>query len=99
MSNNRGFCYESSSIIMILQIVNQHDDKIVAFIEIDSVSRLTPEDLEGNPVNLDCNSFQHIYNLQIYVQNNQSGSDVTQIEQLKFYGDLVKPDTSLISAG
>ncbi|XP_055840807.1 thioredoxin-like protein 1 [Episyrphus balteatus] len=47
---------------------------------------LSPKDLEGNPVNLRYVKFQNVQNIQIYVRNNQSGGEVTQIDNLGFIG-------------
>lgn len=47
---------------------------------------LTPKDLEGNPVKLRYVKFQNVQNIQIYVRNNQDGSDMTQINNITFIG-------------
>lgn len=44
-------------------------------------------DLEkGAVVNLRYVKFQNVQNIQLFVRNNQSGSDVTQIEYIGFIG-------------
>ncbi|XP_068628277.1 thioredoxin-like protein 1 [Battus philenor] len=50
---------------------------------------LTPSDLEGNPVPLKFVKFQNVQNIQIFVKDNQSGSDVTLINHLAFYGSPI----------
>lgn len=53
------------------------------------LSRLTPKDLEGNPVNLRYVKFQNVQNIQIFVRDNQSGGELTQIDQLQLYGSPI----------
>lgn len=50
---------------------------------------LTPKDLEGNPVNLRYVKFQNVQNFQIFVRDNQSGGEVTQIDQLQLFGSPI----------
>jgi len=48
---------------------------------------LTDEDLKGEePVELRFVKFQNVSNLQIFISENQSGDDVTEIESITFYG-------------
>ncbi|KAI9588691.1 thioredoxin-like protein 1 [Glossina fuscipes] len=48
---------------------------------------LDPKDLEkGTPVNLRYVKFQNVQNIQIFVKNNQSGAEVTQIDYVGFIG-------------
>lgn len=48
---------------------------------------LDPKDLEsGQPVSLRYVKFQNVQNIQIYVRNNQSGAEVTQIDYVGFIG-------------
>jgi len=48
---------------------------------------LTEEDLKGeNPVQLRYVKFQSVNNLQIFIPENQSGSDTTTIEAITLYG-------------
>lgn len=56
--------------------------------------RLTPEDLEGNPINLRFVKFQNVHNLQLFILDNQSGADTTQIDYLQFIG-LPIPTTDM----
>ncbi|PSN41069.1 Thioredoxin-like protein 1 [Blattella germanica] len=50
---------------------------------------VTPEELEGNPVNLRYVKFQNVQNIQLFVKNNQSGSETTQIDHLAFIGSPI----------
>ncbi|CAK1599469.1 unnamed protein product [Parnassius mnemosyne] len=50
---------------------------------------LSPSDLEGNPVPLKFVKFQSVQNIQIFIKDNQSGGDVTQIDHLAFYGSPI----------
>jgi len=48
---------------------------------------LTEEDLKGeNPVELRYVKFQSVNNLQVFVADNQGGTDTTLIDSLVFYG-------------
>ncbi|KAK6634501.1 hypothetical protein RUM43_011902 [Polyplax serrata] len=47
---------------------------------------LTPSDLEGKPINLRYVKFQNVHNIQLFVKDNQSGSETTVIEYLGFIG-------------
>lgn len=53
------------------------------------VNRLTPNDLEGNPVPLKFVKFQNVQNIQLFIKDNQSGGEVTQIDHLAFYGSPI----------
>lgn len=56
-------------------------------INILSIYSLDAKELEnGQPVNLRYVKFQNVQNIQIYVRNNQTGGDVTQIDYLGFIG-------------
>ncbi|KAJ8976317.1 hypothetical protein NQ317_010271 [Molorchus minor] len=50
---------------------------------------LTPEDLEGNPVNLRYVKFQNVQNIQFFIKDNQSGDEVTQIDHLAIIGSPI----------
>uniref|UniRef100_V5GYT8 Thioredoxin-like protein n=1 Tax=Anoplophora glabripennis TaxID=217634 RepID=V5GYT8_ANOGL len=50
---------------------------------------LTPEDLEGNPVNLRYVKFQNVQNIQFFVKDNQSGGEVTQLDHLAIIGSPI----------
>jgi len=47
---------------------------------------LSASDLDGSPINLKYVKFQNVTNVQIFVRNNQSGGEVTQIDHLNFVG-------------
>ncbi|XP_026728704.1 thioredoxin-like protein 1 [Trichoplusia ni] len=49
----------------------------------------TTSDLEGNPVPLKFVKFQSVQNIQLFIKDNQSGGDVTQIDHLAFYGSPI----------
>lgn len=51
--------------------------------------KLTPKDLEGNPVALRFVKFQNVQNIQLFVEDNQGGGEVTQIDHLVFYGSPI----------
>lgn len=50
---------------------------------------LTPVDLDGNPVPLRFVKFQNVQNIQLFIKDNQSGAEVTQIDHLAFYGSPI----------
>ncbi|XP_049955101.1 thioredoxin-like protein 1 [Schistocerca serialis cubense] len=50
---------------------------------------LTPSDLEGKPINLKFVKFQNVQNIQLFIKDNQSGSEATQIEYLSFIGSAI----------
>ncbi|KAK9736664.1 PITH domain [Popillia japonica] len=47
---------------------------------------LSPGDLEGNPVNLRYVKFQNVNNIQLFIKDNISGNDVTQIDHVAIIG-------------
>lgn len=49
-------------------------------------SRLTPTDIEGNPVNLRYVKFQNVSNIQFFIKSNQAGGDITQIDHIAIIG-------------
>ncbi|KAJ3647321.1 hypothetical protein Zmor_019205 [Zophobas morio] len=49
----------------------------------------TAEELEGNPVNLRYVKFQNVQNIQFFIKDNQSGSEVTQIDHLAIIGSPI----------
>lgn len=51
--------------------------------------RLTPEDLEGNPVNLRYVKFQNVQNIQFFIKDNQSGGEVTQMYHFVLIGSPI----------
>lgn len=50
---------------------------------------LDPNDLAGNPVNLRYVKFQNVQNIQIFIKDNQSGGDVTQLDYIGFIGSPI----------
>ncbi|KAH8302840.1 hypothetical protein KR044_011076 [Drosophila immigrans] len=57
-----------------------------------SVQELTLAEKElenGQPVNLRYVKFQNVQNIQLFVKNNQSGGDVTQIDYIGFIGSPI----------
>ncbi|XP_068153473.1 thioredoxin-like protein 1 [Drosophila tropicalis] len=51
---------------------------------------LAQKDLDqGQPINLRYVKFQNVQNIQIFVKNNQSGGDVTQIDYIGFIGSPI----------
>lgn len=47
---------------------------------------LTPGQLDGSPITLKFVKFQNVQNLQIFIKDNQSGDEVTQIDYLGIIG-------------
>ncbi|KAL1512513.1 hypothetical protein ABEB36_002095 [Hypothenemus hampei] len=50
---------------------------------------LTKEDLEGNPINLRYVKFQNVQNIQLFIKDNQSGDEITQIDHLAIIGSPI----------
>ncbi|KAI8429570.1 hypothetical protein MSG28_000186 [Choristoneura fumiferana] len=50
---------------------------------------ISPNDLEGNPIPLKFVKFQSVQNIQLFIKDNQSGGEVTQIDHLAFYGSPI----------
>lgn len=48
-----------------------------------------PKDLAGNLINLRYVKFQNVQNVQIYIKDNQSGSDITQLDYIGFIGSPI----------
>ncbi|XP_057513623.1 PITH domain-containing protein At3g04780-like [Actinidia eriantha] len=53
-------------------------------------AELSPDNLKGNPVVLKYVKFQNVRSLTIFVEDNQSGSDVTKIQKIVLYGTTVE---------
>lgn len=54
------------------------------------ILRLSSKDLEeGNPVQLRYVKFQNVQNLQIFVKDNQSDCETTQIDHLAIFGSPI----------
>ncbi|XP_077285066.1 thioredoxin-like [Arctopsyche grandis] len=50
---------------------------------------VTKENLEGTPIPLRFVKFQNVLNIQIFIKDNQVGSDVTRLDHLAFYGSPI----------
>ncbi|PSS10108.1 PITH domain-containing protein [Actinidia chinensis var. chinensis] len=53
-------------------------------------AELSPDNLKGSPVVLKYVKFQNVRSLTIFVEDNQSGSDVTKIQKIVLYGTTVE---------
>lgn len=51
---------------------------------------LSPDNLEGKPVVLKYVKFQNVRSLTIFIEDNQSGSDVTKVEKIALHGTTVE---------
>ncbi|KAL7234799.1 hypothetical protein ACSBR1_018288 [Camellia fascicularis] len=51
---------------------------------------LSPDTLEGKPVILKYVKFQNVRSLTIFVEDNQSGSDITKVQKIVLYGTTVE---------
>jgi hypothetical protein len=47
---------------------------------------LSPDQLDGNPINLKFVKFQNVQNIQLFFKDNQGGEEVTQINYLGLIG-------------
>ena len=54
------------------------------------ISSLTPKDLNGDLINLKYVRFQNVMNLTIFVQDNQSGAELSRISYLQVIGSPVQ---------
>ncbi|KAG5878316.1 hypothetical protein JTB14_025366 [Gonioctena quinquepunctata] len=50
---------------------------------------LTPQDVEGNLINLRYVKFQNVQNIQLFIKDNLGGGEVTQINHLAFVGSPI----------
>jgi PITH domain len=50
---------------------------------------MTQKDLEGVPVNLRFVKFQNVQNMQLFIKNNQGGTETTQIDHLSILGSPI----------
>ncbi|KAG8228459.1 hypothetical protein J437_LFUL009110 [Ladona fulva] len=53
------------------------------------VIELTPEDLDGTPVNLRYVKFQNVQNIHFFIQNNHGGGEVTVIDHFVIVGSPI----------
>ncbi|XAR63607.1 hypothetical protein NMG60_11023607 [Bertholletia excelsa] len=51
---------------------------------------LSPDNLQGKPVVLKYVKFQNVRSLTIFVEDNQSGSDITKVQKIVLYGTTVE---------
>ncbi|XP_028109728.1 PITH domain-containing protein At3g04780 [Camellia sinensis] len=51
---------------------------------------LSSDTLEGKPVILKYVKFQNVRSLTIFVEDNQSGSDITKVQKIVLYGTTVE---------
>lgn len=54
-----------------------------------SFFRLTPEQLNGDPIPLRFVKFQNVQNLQFFIKDNQEGGEVTQVDYLTVVGATI----------
>lgn len=54
-----------------------------------NTNSLEPKDLTGQQVNLRYVKFQNVQNVQIFVKDNQSGGEVTQLDYIGFIGSPI----------
>ncbi|RZC52291.1 hypothetical protein C5167_020717 [Papaver somniferum] len=50
----------------------------------------TPEHLKGKPVALKYVKFQSVRSLTIFIEENQEGADITQVQKIVLYGSTVE---------
>ncbi|XP_076888302.1 PITH domain-containing protein At3g04780-like [Bidens hawaiensis] len=51
---------------------------------------LSPENLQGKPVVLKYVKFQNVRSLTIFIEDNQSGSDITKVQKIILHGSTVE---------
>ncbi|KAE9611968.1 hypothetical protein Lal_00048936 [Lupinus albus] len=54
------------------------------------VAVLSPENLKGKPVLLKFVKFQNVRSLTIFIEDNQSGSELTKVHKILLYGSTVE---------
>ncbi|KAK7269215.1 hypothetical protein RIF29_21933 [Crotalaria pallida] len=54
------------------------------------VAVLSPENLKGKPVLLKYVKFQNVRSLTIFVEDNQTGSELTKVQKILLYGSTVE---------
>ena len=47
---------------------------------------ITPGQLDGSPITLKFVKFQNVQNLQLFIKDNQSGDEITQLDYLGVIG-------------
>lgn len=53
------------------------------------VCSVDPKDLAGNPIKLRYVKFQNVQNIQMFIKDNQSGGEVTQLDFIGFIGSPI----------
>ncbi|GMJ11217.1 hypothetical protein like AT3G04780 [Hibiscus trionum] len=51
---------------------------------------LSPDNLKGKPVVLKYVKFQNVRSLTIFIEDNQSGSEITKVQKIALYGSTVE---------
>lgn len=54
------------------------------------IAVLSEENLKGKPVILKYVKFQNVRSLTVFVEDNQSGSDITKVQKIVLYGSTVE---------
>ncbi|KAG8649746.1 hypothetical protein MANES_08G133000v8 [Manihot esculenta] len=49
---------------------------------------LSPDDLKGKPVVLKYVKFQNVRSLTLFIEDNQSGSDITKVQKIALFGTM-----------
>ncbi|GAB2211464.1 hypothetical protein Droror1_Dr00024777 [Drosera rotundifolia] len=55
----------------------------------DTIS-LSPDKLQGKPIALKYVKFQNVRSLTVFIEDNQSGSEVTKVQKIALYGTTVE---------
>ncbi|KAJ8760682.1 hypothetical protein K2173_017679 [Erythroxylum novogranatense] len=51
---------------------------------------LSPDDLKGKPVVLKYVKFQNVRSLTVFIEDNQSGSEITKVQKIALFGTTVE---------
>ncbi|XP_057960427.1 PITH domain-containing protein At3g04780 [Malania oleifera] len=51
---------------------------------------LSQEDLKGKPINVKFVKFQNVRSLTIFIEDNQSGSEITKVQKMELFGMTVE---------
>ncbi|XP_057427418.1 PITH domain-containing protein At3g04780 [Lotus japonicus] len=54
------------------------------------VADLSPDNLKGKPVPLKYVKFQNVRSLTIFIEDNQTGSEITKVQKITLYGTTVE---------
>ncbi|GAB2287419.1 hypothetical protein Dimus_021796 [Dionaea muscipula] len=54
------------------------------------IAVLSPDDLQGKPIALKYVKFQNVRSLTIFIEENQSGSEITKVQKIALYGTTVE---------